>query len=190
MGKYFCPKRQTEQKPELVEQALSAASGKSPLTEIPPLDLPLLCRITEPQDAKQMADLYRDVFASYPFPIHNPDYLIETMVSHVIYYGLWDDGQLVALASAETDMRGQNAEMTDFATLPEYRSKGLASYLLAQLEETAAKRGIQTAYTIARAYSYGMNITFAKQGYIFSGTLTHNTHISGELESMNVWHKP
>ena len=35
-----------------------------------------------------------------------------------------------------------------------------------------------------------MNITFARQGYAFSGTLYNNTNISGNLESMNVWHKP
>ncbi len=189
MGKYFSPERKVEKKPELVEKALEVACEKPPLEEIPALEAPLVCRPTQPQDAEAMAELYRNVFASYPFPIHNPDYLVETMASHVLYYGLWDEEKLVALASAETDMRGQNAEMTDFATLPDYRSKGLASYLLAQLEEAAAEIGIQTAYTIARAYSYGMNITFAKQGYTFSGTLTHNTHISGELESMNVWHK-
>ncbi len=188
MGKYFSPERQIEKKPDLVEKALEVAIEK-PTMEVPVLEQPLVCRPTEPQDAEQMAELYRKVFASYPFPIHNPEYLIETMESHVFYYGLWDQDKLVALASAETDMRGQNAEMTDFATLPDYRSKGLASYLLAQLEEASAERGIQTAYTIARAYSYGMNITFAKQGYTFSGTLTHNTQISGELESMNVWHK-
>ncbi len=189
MGKYLCPERKIEKNPELVEKALEAAIEKLSLGEIPMLEEPLVCRPTEPQDAEQMAELYRKVFASYPFPIHNPGYLIETMESHVFYYGLWNQNTLVALASAETDLHGQNAEMTDFATLPEYRSKGLASYLLAQLEEASTKRGIQTAYTIARAYSYGMNITFAKQGYTFSGTLTHNTQISGELESMNVWHK-
>ncbi len=189
MGKYFSPERKDEKKPDLVAKVLEVACEKPPLEEIPLLESPLVCRLTEPKDANQMAELYREVFASYPFPIHNPDYLIETMASHILYYGLWDEEKLVALASAETDIRGQNAEMTDFATLPEYRSKGLASYLLAQIEEAAAEVGIQTAYTLARAYSYGMNITFAKQGYTFSGTLTHNTHISGELESMNVWHK-
>jgi hypothetical protein len=34
-----------------------------------------------------------------------------------------------------------------------------------------------------------MNITFAKSSYTYSGTLTHNTQISGKLESMNVWYK-
>ena len=51
------------------------------------------------------------------------------------------------------------------------------------------RRGILTAYTIARSLSYGMNITFARQGYRFGGTLTNNTEISGAIESMNVWYR-
>ena len=53
-----------------------------------------------------------------------------------------------------------------------------------------ARRGMRTAYTIARAVSPGMNITFARLGYQFSGTLINNTQISGAIESMNIWHKP
>ncbi|MEZ4485255.1 MAG: hypothetical protein R2864_11955 [Syntrophotaleaceae bacterium] len=34
-----------------------------------------------------------------------------------------------------------------------------------------------------------MNITFAKHGYSYGGTLTNNTQISGDLESMVVWYK-
>jgi len=32
-----------------------------------------------------------------------------------------------------------------------------------------------------------MNITFAKAGYRYAGTLVNNTDISGTIESMNVW---
>ena len=46
-----------------------------------------------------------------------------------------------------------------------------------------------TSYTIARSLSYGMNITFAKMGYIYGGTLINNTNICGSLESMNIWYK-
>ena len=51
------------------------------------------------------------------------------------------------------------------------------------------RQGMHTAYTIARSLSAGMNITFAKLGYVFAGTLTNNTNISGKIESMNVWYK-
>lgn len=190
MGKYFCPERINEEKPVLVQEVLEAALEKAPAEENLTLEPSFVCRQTRPEEADRMAELYRRVFATYPFPIHDPGYLEETMESHVLYYGIWEEDKLVALASAETDPKGQNAEMTDFATLPDYRGGGLANYLLTRMEEDIRGFGIKTAYTIARAYSFGMNITFAKNGYEFCGTLTNNTDISGGLESMNVWFKP
>jgi putative beta-lysine N-acetyltransferase len=80
--------------------------------------------------------------------------------------------------------------MTDFATLPEHRGENIALYLLDFMEKAMKKRGYKTAYTIARALSYGMNITFAKAAYKMGGTLINNTNICGKIESMNVWHKP
>jgi putative beta-lysine N-acetyltransferase len=111
------------------------------------------------------------------------------MAEDVIFFGIWEGDELIALTSAEMDRKGENAEMTDFATRPDCQGRGLANYLLAQTEAAAAQCGIKTAYTIARSYSPGMNITFARNGYTFSGTLTHNTQIFGTLESMNVWYK-
>ena len=96
---------------------------------------------------------------------------------------------MVAASSSEMDVDGRNTEMTDFATLPEARGQGLAQHLLQIMERAMRKTGIQTAYTIARALSPGMNITFAKAGYRFGGTLINNTQISGQIESMNVWYK-
>jgi putative beta-lysine N-acetyltransferase len=140
-------------------------------------------------DADAMAELYATVFPSYPFPIHEPDYLIETMRTHVAYFGIEVDGKLVALSSAEMDRNGQNAEMTDFATHPDWLGNGFAAHLLAAMEPAIAQLGIKTAYTIARAASPGMNTTFARLGYIYGGRLINNTQISGRIESMNVWHK-
>ncbi|MDD2366202.1 MAG: putative beta-lysine N-acetyltransferase [Desulfuromonadaceae bacterium] len=189
MGKYFSSERRSEQKPEIVKEALEIALAKEQLRGKPVIEEHLICRQTGPEDANAMAQLYREVFATYPFPIHDPAYLKETMETNVIYFGIWESDELIALASAEIDHKGQNAEMTDFATQPESRSRGFANYLLHQAEAAAAKMGVKTAYTIARAYSPGMNITFARNGYSYSGTLTQNTQISGTLESMNVWHK-
>ena len=120
----------------------------------------------KPVDADAMAGLYRQVFETYPFPIHDPEYLRSTMDSHVRYFGIRDEaGRLTALASAEMDCSAGNVEMTDFATLAECRGKGLASILLAHMEKEMAKAGIDTAYTIARAHATGMNIVFARQGF-------------------------
>ncbi len=135
-----------------------------------------------------MARLYRTVFASYPFPIFDPAYLEEIMGS-TIFFGIWEGDELIALASAEMDKTSGSVEMTDFATLDAFRGHGLALFLLQRMEKEMAARGIHNFYTIARAYSHGMNITFARNGYKYSGTLTNNTNIFGKLESMNVWHK-
>jgi len=97
---------------------------------------------------------------------------------------------LAALSSAETDPVRGMVEMTDFATHPEFRGMGFGVFLLQQMETAMRRRGFIAAYTIARAISPGMNIVFAKQGYLYGGSLINNTNICGRLESMNIWYKP
>jgi hypothetical protein len=48
---------------------------------------------------------------------------------------------------------------------------------------------MQTLFSIARALSPAINITFGDAGYTFGGTLINNTNISGRIESMNIWYK-
>ncbi|HOP05717.1 MAG TPA: putative beta-lysine N-acetyltransferase [candidate division Zixibacteria bacterium] len=146
-------------------------------------------RLCQPSDVARMAYIYREVFPSYPFPIDNPDYLLRTMRTHVLYFGVEVSNILVSLSSAEMDEASGNVEMTDFATLPNYRGNSFATVLLEQMENAMRVRGVKTAYTIARAISPGMNITFARCGYAFGGRLINNTNISGSIESMNVWYK-
>ena len=136
-----------------------------------------------------MAELYRLVFASYPFPIHDPSYLRDTMAENIRYFGLWEGDKPVALSSAEMDIPARAVEMTDFATLPAARGAGCAQVLLRRMEDAMRERGKPIGYTIARAVSYGMNIVFARAGYAFTGTLVNNTGIAGQLESMNIWWK-
>lgn len=157
---------------------------------IPDLDVnKFKLRQCDKNDVEQMAAIYKTVFLSYPFPIHSTDYLLETMNSSVDYFCVETDGRIVALASAERDDQDSNWEMTDFATLPQWRGNGLSVHLLGLLEREAEQRGVKTVYTIARAASAGMNITFARMGYCFGGRLKNNTNISGKIESMNVWYK-
>ena len=189
MGKFLSPERRRETRPQRVTQVLELSREKSAAAAELSLPPGYGYRALGAEDCAAMAAVYRVVFATYPFPIHDPAYLRATMASHIRYHGIFAGGCLVAIASAELDLAGRNAEMTDFATLPEQRGRGLANYLLTRLELAAAGEGIVTAFTIARAYSFGMNITFAKSGYRFGGTLRRNTQISGELESMNVWYK-
>jgi putative beta-lysine N-acetyltransferase len=152
--------------------------------------LPEDCALTRmnPDHAFQMADLYGRVFESYPFPIFDPAYIRRTMEENFRYFGIFRNARLIALASAERNESG--AEMTDFATDPEYRRASLAAHILAAMEADARQNDVKTAFTIARSVSYGINIMFARGGYSFAGTLVNNTNISGRVQSMNVWYKP
>ncbi len=187
LGKFFTEQRKKEVDSYKVKEILNKAHFKSVLPHV--LESKYLIRKATPKDTDEMAKLYKTVFKTYPFPIHDKDYLLQTLKNDVVYFGVWHDGTLVALSSCELYCDQSNAEMTDFATIPQYRGQNLSLNLLAEMENELKQRDIYTAYTIARAYSFGMNITFAKAGYAFAGTLTNNTNISGNIESMNVWYK-
>lgn len=140
-------------------------------------------------DLSDLADLYDDVFLTYPYPINNPFFLRKMMNQGVIYGLVYQNKQLVAAASAETVAEYKNAEMTDFATRPEARGQGLASYILAKLEQELKDRDYNCLYTIARAKVYGINKIFSQAEYEYTGTLVKNCNIAGGLEDMNLWQK-
>ncbi|KAF1075258.1 putative beta-lysine N-acetyltransferase [Methanogenium sp. MK-MG] len=141
------------------------------------------------EDLHALAALYKEVFETYPFPIHDPAYLRETMDDNIHYFIVRAGGRVVAASSAEVDLTGKNVEMTDFATHPACRGMGLCPALLTAMEEEMRRCGIRTSFTIARATFYPINITFARAGYRFGGTLVNNTNICGAFESMNVWYR-
>jgi beta-lysine N6-acetyltransferase len=190
LGRYFADWRRRPADPEALAAVLKTAQSKAQRPAKPRLPSGAsIVRMTVDR-AEDMAALYAAVFDSYPFPIFDPAYLRQSMANDVRYYGVLVQNRPVALASAEIDSAKAAAEMTDFATLPEFRGRKLAGALLKHMGREMHELGLCTLYTIARAASYGMNITFAQAGYAFGGTLPNNTHISGGLESMNVWHLP
>lgn len=142
------------------------------------------------EDIDNLVALYKAVFPYYPFPIFDADYIRDTMKDYIQYFGVFAEGKLLATSSAEIDYLSQNAEMTDFARHPDCSSGLNLSYLLLSHMEKAMKlQNIKMLYTIARAYSTGMNATFARLNYTLAGTLINNTLISDGIESMNIWYK-
>ena len=188
MAKYKTEHRKNVQNKEQLENVLKVAQSKPMVT-----DLDLLPRYEIRKmghvDTEAMAKLYKKVFATYPFPIHDANYLWKTMDEHIAYFGVFLDDELIGLSSSELDEHYENAEMTDFAIHPKHRGENLSVHLLQSMEQYMKEIHIKTLYTIARAISYGMNSTFAKLGYDYTGTLYNNTNISGSIESMNVWYK-
>jgi lysine 2,3-aminomutase len=143
-----------------------------------------------PKDAHPVSGVLKSVFKTYPFPVHDPNYILETMhEGKTQYFGLKEGKKLIGVSTAEVDIVNRNAEMTDFAVLPEYRGQNLAFRLLVKMEQEMKYANIKTVYTIARLNEPGMNKTFMRSGYKYTGTLINNTNIGGSIESMNIYYK-
>jgi len=189
MGKFLTEDREFCLNKELIEDVLNKSLNKADTPQKCDLEGEFYFKKIEESEAAKLTHLYKEVFETYPFPIFNTEYIIEAMRTNNEYFGIWKDKELVATGSAEKDIEGQNAEVTDFAILPEYRGKTFSICLIKEIEKILRAQNFKTAYTIARAGSYGMNIAFARMKYIFAGTLINNTCISGNVEDMHVWYK-
>ena len=185
VAKYLSDKRKHIENLTEIKEIIKAAEESGPKEE--PAGF-VIRRLTE-GDIEDQIKIYKAVFKSYPFPIYDKGFIKETMKDSVNYYGVFEDGEMIATSSADIDRKTGCAEMTDFATLPSHRGRGFAPALLEKMEEDLAKAGVRSYFTIARSVSYGMNKTFARAGYEYSGTLYNNTNINGGMESMNIWYK-
>lgn len=140
-------------------------------------------------DVEEMTTLYKSIFKTYPTPLENPDYIMKVMYENVLFKIVRYKGKIISAASADMNPEYLNAEITDCATYPEYRGKGLISKLMDQLESELIKNNYKTLYTIARAGVIGINRAFAKRGYLYQGRLINNCNIGGRFEDMNIWFK-
>ncbi|RDI43093.1 putative beta-lysine N-acetyltransferase [Falsibacillus pallidus] len=174
-----------EEEEKIVQQVLD--SEVKPIAKL--MDLSINIRKAELSDSESLSNLYKKVFAIYPVPIHDPEYVKKSMMDGTIFYCAEKNGQLISAASAEINQFYHNAELTDCATDPDYRKGGLMKYILAALEEELRNKQIFCSYTIARSLSFGMNMAFYQLGYEYRGRLKNNCYIYDKLEDMNVWEK-
>ena len=167
------------------DQLLAAVRRKqvSPLKE-----KPLIRKGTE-ADAEKLAALYQKVFAVYPTPMDNPNYIKKVMRSDTIFFLIEENDRIVSAASAEVNRTYKNAEMTDCATLPEYRKGGTMRHLIMALEQELLRENIYYAYSIARSRSFGMNAVLHQLDYKYGGRLVNNVKIFKDWEDMNLWSK-
>ncbi len=175
---------ETLKETELLQDVLNL-----PTSDYSPLSNQLIMRRAISSDAKQLSQLYRQIFTVYPTPLYEEEYLSSLLQEDSLFYIIVDKKDIVSAASAEIDYVYHNAELTDCATLPAYRKYGFMKHLLSALEVELKQRHIFCAYTIARALSFGMNAAFQQLGYIYTGRLTNNCYIYKSLEDMNVWVK-
>lgn len=188
MGKFLTPERKICHDKEIIENVLEVSVQK-PISSVDNLPEGFCCKKIEELDIVDLAELYKSIFETYPSPIFDTNYIAKTIHNSEEYLGIWKDGKLIATAATEKDFEAQSAELVAFAVIPEYRGYNLPLYLIKELEKILKEQKFKTVYAIARAISYGMNISFAKMNYIYAGTLINNTCISGNLEHMHVWYK-
>ncbi|MEZ4448739.1 MAG: putative beta-lysine N-acetyltransferase [Nannocystaceae bacterium] len=145
-------------------------------------------RLAVRDDIPALLRLYRTIFESYPSPLVHASYLEHVFQRESIFAVCVDEGgEVVAAASAELTPSKRAAELTDCATSPAARGKGLMSRILAHLEGELCRREYLCAYTMARARSFGMNSVFHQLGYAYTGRLINNCDIYGAYEDMNIW---
>lgn len=141
------------------------------------------------EDISQICALYQRTFETYPFSIHEPDYLKKMMNEGVHFFvGETSDG-IIAAGSCEIDRYASAVEMSDLAIDAAYKGLGLSKKLLSCMEQQMKEEGIKTTYTICRGGPLPVNRLFARAQYHYGGTLINNTNICGKIESMNVWYK-
>ncbi|PKM50515.1 MAG: putative beta-lysine N-acetyltransferase [Firmicutes bacterium HGW-Firmicutes-7] len=142
------------------------------------------------EDADAMANLYDEVFKTYPTPMHDAEYIKDVILNDEVFFKVVEfDHQIISAASADMNHELLNAEMTDCATLQEFRGKGLLGELVYHLEASLKEKKFMTLFSIARAISPGINIVFSKHGYHYVGRQINNSNIMGTLEDMNIWVK-
>ncbi|MDD3027890.1 MAG: putative beta-lysine N-acetyltransferase [Erysipelotrichaceae bacterium] len=187
MVKYLNPKRLEHDKTAIKEVLEKSDRLREDKLDI--LDRSYRIRLLTLQDVPEMAALFKKVFATYPFPIFEEEYLRETMEDNCIYLGVFSQEKLIGISNCETSPEHLACEMTDFAIDEQHRGHKLARHLLEAMEQRLREMDFKTVYTIARSASLPMNATFKKAGYKYGGTLINNTQISGSIESMNIYYK-
>jgi len=190
LSRFLTAERAASAAPELAEQILEISLSKKQQKPLEKLPDEYQLRTATREDAEELAKLYGLVFATYPTPMDQPDYIRKTMDEDTYYLVIESAGSIVCAASAEVSPAFGSAELTDCATHPEHLGKSLLLHLFTALEQKMEEMGVYYLYTLTRAQSHGMNITAAKQGFEYRGRLVNNCKIFSGYEDMNIWVKP
>ncbi|MCB9506381.1 MAG: GNAT family N-acetyltransferase [Myxococcales bacterium] len=144
-------------------------------------------RLAGVEDAVRVAELLAETFDDYPTPSHDPRYVEAQILAGTPFRVVEDGGGLVACASADLVPAALAAELTDCATRPSHRGRGLMQAILTDLMGDLEARDYATAFTLARARIPGVNLAFARLGFDLHGCMVQSCRIGTGIEDMNVW---
>lgn len=179
--------QRTEKEERFIESVKTIALATSDVSPKVASDGYVVRRLEE-EDLPDLARLNQRAFPTYPYPIYEAAYLSDCLQRDFEFFGLYKDNRLLEAALVNIEAEGANAEIVDFAILPDLKGQNLSYHLLGAIKKEVAEKQIRTLYAGARATSYGLNITFKKQGFRYGGTLVNNTWVGGCMESMNIWY--
>lgn len=148
---------------------------------------PVPTRLAEVGDAPKLAALLAKTFEQYPTPSGDPEYLAEAIDEGIPFRIAEHEGEPIACASADLLRTARTAELTDCATRPEHRGRGLMQFILEDLMDDLRGMGYPTAFTLARAAIPGVNLAFARLGFELRGTMPQSCRIGEGIEDMNIW---
>lgn len=164
-------------------KALIDARRDEPPRPRPPLET----HRASTDDAADIAELLGETFSEYPTPSDDPLYISSCIEDGTPFRVVREHGEVVACASADLVRDARTAELTDCATRPEHRGRGLMQALLTDLMDDLRRLRYPTAFTLARARIPGINLAFQRLGFQLSGTMVQSCRIGDGLEDMNVW---
>jgi len=138
-------------------------------------------------DASAIAALVARTFERYPTPTGVPAYVRAQLDEEIPFRVVREGERVVACASADLIRDARTAELTDCATDPSQRGRGLMQAILEDLMGDLRALAYPTAFTLARAGVPGMNVAFARLGFGCRGVMTRSCRIGAGIEDMNVW---
>lgn len=141
------------------------------------------------KDIPPMIKIFSEVFETYPSPVFSMEYLKKVMNKRVLFKVAVQSDKIISIASADMDKLHMNAEITDCATYPEHRGRGLLPNLIFHLEHDLKAKGLHSLYSLSRAINPGINKVLSNLDYKYGGRLINNCHICGGFEDMNIWVK-
>ena len=188
LSKFFSTERHDQQF-ELKENDILLTIQQQKRETRKPLPAGFIIRPATLTDAQGLSELYRQCFKVYPTPLQDPAYIQSCMQGDTLFYVATFEGKIVSAASAEKNSREKHAELTDCATLPQFRKYGLIRNLLHLLEIEIIGLDYESIYSLARALSFGMNKALFQEGFQYTGRLIMNCYIFDKLEDMNLWVK-
>ena len=148
---------------------------------------PVTTRLATEADTPSLARLIAATFEHYPTPSGVPEYLAGLIGQGVPFRLVEEAGEVVACASGDLVRVAHTAELTDCATRPDQRGRGLMKVILLDLMDDLRAMDYPTAFTLARANTPGVNLAFMRLGFHYRGRMVQSCRIGGGMEDMNVW---